>query len=288
MRNFVQIITTMLSAGAYHTLTVNRISEPGIYLTDEEGTEVLLPNRYVSLEDKVGDRIEVFVYHDSEDRLIATREHPYGKVGEVAYLKLVDKTIHGAFLDWGITAKDLFLPNRNMLGYVEPEHKYIVYIYRDSITGRTVASMSLKAFISNGELTLRRGQEVDIIVTQKLDAGFRVVINNRFWGMIYNNQIFGKVNIGDRMKAHVRRITDDNRVDLSLQREGYDEVKDSAERLMAQLEANGGKLPIHDDSTPEEVMKAVQMSKKVFKRAAGYLMKRGDITMSTKGIETAK
>ena len=275
----------MLNAGAYHTLKVNRISDHGLFLADDEGNEVLLPNRYVSLENRVGDMLDVFVYHDSEDRLIATTEHPYGKVGEVAYLKAVDKTIHGAFLDWGITAKDIFLPNRNMQGFVEPGRKYIVYIYRDSITGRAVASMGLRGFISNDELSLKRGQEVDIIVTQKMDAGFRVVIGNRYWGMIYANQIFGDVQIGDRMKAYVRRITEDNRVDLSLQQEGYDEVRKSADRLLEMVRTNGGRLGVHDGSAPEEVAQATGMSKKVFKRAAGYLMKRGDVEMTENGIK---
>lgn len=275
----------MLNAGAYHSLTINRISDHGLYLIDDEGNEVLLPNRYVSLQNKVGDVMDVFVYHDSEDRLIATTEHPLGKVGEVAYLRAVDKTIHGAFLDWGITAKDLFLPNRNMQGYVEPDRKYIVYIYRDSITGRAVATMTMKSFVSNDDLTLRRGQEVDIIVTQRMETGFRVVINNRNWGMLYDNQLFGSVNIGDRMKAYVRRITEDNRVDLSLQQEGYDEVKKSADRLLELMRANGGRLALHDASSPEDVAASTQMSKKVFKRTVGYLLKRGEITMDTTGIK---
>lgn len=274
----------MLKAGVHHTLKVNRISDHGLFLADEEGEEVLLPNRYVSLENRVGDMLDVFVYHDSEDRLIATTEEPLARVGQVAYLRAVDKTAHGAFLDWGITAKDLFLPNRNMQGYVEPGHKYIVYVYRDSITGRAVASMSLRSFIGNEELSLRRGQPVDIIVTQRLDQGFRVVIDDRYWGMIYNNQIFGRVEIGDRMKAFVRRITDDNRVDVSLQQEGYDEVKASADKLTALLRSHGGRLALHDGSSPQEVAEQTGMSKKVFKRTVGYLLKRGLVTMDNNGI----
>ena len=275
----------MFNAGAYHTLKVSRISDHGLYLSDEEGNEVLLPNRYVSLENRVGDMLDVFVYHDSEDRLIATTEKPYGKVGEVAYLRVVDKTVHGAFMDWGITAKDIFLPNRNMQGYVEPNRKYIVYIYRDSVTGRAVASMGLRSFVSNEGLALRRGQEVNIIIAQRMDNGFRVVIDNRYWGMIYDNQIFGDVQVGDRIKAYVRRITDDNRVDVSLQQEGYDEVKKSADRLLELLRSNGGSLPLHDGSAPEEVAARTGMSKKVFKRTSGYLMKRGDIEMGTGSIK---
>ncbi len=272
-------------AGIRHTLTVSRISDHGLYLTNDEGVEVLLPNRYVSLENRVGDTLNVFVYHDSEDRLIATTGRPLGMVGEVAYLKTVGKTNHGAFLAWGVEAKDLFLPNRNMVGYVEPGQSYVVYIYRDSITGRTVASMMLRGFIGNDELTLKRGQQVEIIVTQRMERGWRVVADNRFWGMIYDNQIFGaKVEVGARMTGFVRRISDDNRVDISLQQEGYDEVRSAAERLLGLLRAAGGTLPLHDGSSPEAVVAATGMSKKVFKRTVGYLMKRGDVKMTEQGI----
>ncbi|MCL2561082.1 MAG: S1-like domain-containing RNA-binding protein [Rikenellaceae bacterium] len=277
----------MLDAGTYHKLTVARISEHGLYLADEAGSEVLLPNRYVSLENRVGDTLDVFVYHDSEDRLIATTEKPLARVGEVAFLRAVDKTAHGAFLDWGITAKDIFLPNRNMHGYVEPQHSYIVYVYRDSITGRAVASMNLRSFISNDELSLRRGEQVEMIVTQRTERGYRVVIRNRYWGMIYDNQIFGDVRVGDRLTGWVRRITDDNRVDVSLQQEGYDEVRASADRLLTLLDAAGGSLPLHDASAPEQVAALTGMSKKVFKRTVGYLMKRGEIEMSEGGIARA-
>lgn len=275
-------------AGTRHRLTVSRISDHGIYLTDGEDVEVLLPNRYVSLENRVGDTLDVFVYHDSEDRLIATTEQPFGMVGEVAYLRAVDKTTHGAFLDWGVTAKDLFLPNRNMIGYVEPGNSYVVYIYRDSITGRSVASMALRGFIGNDELTLKRGQQVALVVTQRMDRGWRVVIDNRFWGMIYDNQIFGApVAVGARLTGFVRRISDDNRVDVSLQQEGYDEVRSAAERLMGLLREAGGTLPLNDGSSPADVSATTGMSKKVFKRTVGYLMKRGDVTMDEKGITIA-
>lgn len=278
----------MLNAGEYHTLTVNRISDFGLYLANDEGDEVLLPNRYVSLENKVGDKLDVFVYHDSEDRLVATTERPLAAVGDIAALKVVDKTVHGAFLDWGLTAKDIFLPNRNMIGMVEAGRKCVVYVYRDNITGRAVATMSLKGIVSNEEMKLKRGQKVNILVTLRTEQGFRVVIDGKHWGMIYRNQMFSPVAIGDKLEAYVRRITEDNRVDLSLQQEGYNEVKTSADKLMELIRKAGGRLPVHDDSTPEQISAATGMSKKVFKRTAGYLMKRGDITMTDKGIELPK
>ena len=274
----------MLTAGHYHTLKIDRISEHGLYLTDEEGAEVLLPNRYTSLQHKIGDTIEVFVYHDSENRLVATTEHPLATVGEVAYLQVVDKTIHGAFLDWGLKAKDLFLPNSNQMYRLEIGKKYPVYVYEDRVSGRVVATTYLKSFINNTEITVSPREEVDILIVAETPIGFRVTINNRHWGMIYRNQIFHSVQIGDRLKGYVVRITNDNRIDISLQRQGYDEVKHMADRLIELLHAHRGRLPVCDSSTPEQIQQLTQMSKKSFKRCAGHLMKQHKITMDDRGI----
>ncbi len=273
----------MIEAGTYHTLTVSRISDFGLYLTDGE-SEVLLPNRYVSLEDKVGDQKKVFVYHDSEDRLVATTETPRATVGQAAFLRVVDKSVHGAFLDWGLSAKDLFLPNRNMAGRLEPGESYVVYVYRDRVTGRAVATMQMRDYIRNEEPGPAKGEEVDILVAVRTEHGYRVVVNDRWWGMVYDNQLFSPLSIGDRARAFVRKVTEDNRIDLSLQKEGYDEVQDSAGRLVDLLRSAGGFLPLHDRSEPQAVSAATGMSKKVFKRTAGYLMKRGTISMDDKGI----
>ena len=267
-----------MKVGHIQTLKVNRISDYGLYLVDDEGQEVLLPNRYVSLTNAIGDEIEVFVYHDSEDRLVATTDKPLITEGRAAYLKVVDKNIHGAFLDWGLKGKDLFLPNRNQQGGVLAGRSYIVWLYVDNITGRCVATMKLKPFIDNDIITVKPRQKVDILIASESPIGYRAIIDSRHWGMVYKNQIFQKVQIGDRFEGFVRRITDDNRIDLSLRQEGYDGVATSADTLLAILRDNGGVLPVGDDSSPEQVHAATQMSKKVFKRAVGMLLKRGAIT----------
>ena len=267
-----------MKVGHIQTLKVNRISDYGLYLVDDEGQEVLLPNRYVSLTNAIGDEIEVFVYHDSEDRLVATTDRPLITEGRAAYLKVVDKNIHGAFLDWGLKGKDLFLPNRNQQGGVLAGRSYIVWLYVDNITGRCVATMKLKPFIDNDIITVKPRQKVDIVIASESPIGYRAIIDSRHWGMVYKNQIFQKVQIGDRFEGFVRRITDDNRIDLSLRQEGYDGVATSADDLLAILRDNGGVLPVGDDSSPEQVHAATQMSKKVFKRAVGMLLKRGVIT----------
>ena len=275
----------MLRAGYMQTLTVSRVSDHGLYLADEEQQEVLLPNRYTSLSDKVGDQKEVFVYHDSEDRLVATTETPLLKVGEVGYLRVVDKTPHGAFLDWGLHGKDLFLPNRNQQGGVLVGHEYLVYLYEDDITGRCVATEKLKAFVNNELISVKPREQVAILVASESPIGFRVVVNNRHWGMIYRNQIFQPVAVGDRLTAYVARITDDNRIDLSLQQSGLAQVRDSAEVLLRLLRENNGFIPLNDDSDPEEVRRMTRMSKKTFKRSLGMLLKRGLVETGPNGTK---
>lgn len=274
-----------MKVGQIQTLKVARISDFGLYLSDEEGQEVLLPNRFVSLKNAIGDEIEVFVYHDSEDRLVATTDRPLITEGRVASLKVVDKNIHGAFLDWGISGKDLFLPNRNQQGGVLAGRSYVVWLYVDNITGRCVATMKLKPYIDNDVITVKPRQKVDIVIASESPIGYRAIINSRHWGMIYKNQIFRPVRVGDSMEGWVRRITDDNRIDLTLQQQGYDGVTSSAETLLSLIKEHGGVLSVGDNSTPDEIHALTQMSKKVFKRAVGILLKRGDITAESTQIK---
>ena len=210
----------MLKAGRTQTLTVNRISDYGLYLIDDEQNEVLLPNRYVSLANKVGDTLEVFVYHDSEDRLVATTETPKLREGEAGFLRVVDKNLHGAFLDWGLAGKDLFLPNRNQQGGVLAGRNCLVYLYVDSVTGRCVATMKFKSYVNNDVITVKPRGEVSLLVASESPIGYRVIVNNRHWGMIYRNQLFRRIGVGDRLKGYVTRITEDNRIDVSLQQQG--------------------------------------------------------------------
>ena len=288
MHHNTDICNYMLKVGCIQKLTVSRVSDYGLYLADEQQNEVLLPNRYTSLTDQEGDEKEVFIYHDSEDRLVATTETPLLKVGEAGFLKVVDKTLHGAFLDWGLFGKDLFLPNRNQQGGVLAGRPTLVYVYEDSITGRCVATNKLKSFINNDVITLEARQKVSILVASESPIGYRVIIENRHWGMLYHDQLFRKISIGDRLTAYVRRITEDNRIDVSLQQAGYAQVKDSAAGLMQLLVEHGGALPINDHSTPEEIAALTLLSKKNFKRSLGTLLKSGAVVMTETGIKLTK
>ncbi|MBQ3043153.1 MAG: hypothetical protein IJD53_01735 [Alistipes sp.] len=275
-----------MRTGEIQRLAVSRISDFGLYLTDGEGVEVLLPNRFTRLDMKVGDEVEVFVYHDSEDRLVASTETPLIKAGEVAALRVVDKSIHGAFLDWGLSGKHLFLPNRNQQGAVIAGQKSVVYMYIDERTGRCVATNKIKPFIYNEHpLTVEVGDEVDVLVAFETPIGYRVVLDNRHWGMIYKNQLFRPIAVGDRCRGWVRKITEDLRIDVSLQQQGLAEVETSVAKLEKMLEEHGGVLAVNDHSDPKDVARLTSMSKKVFKRALGMLLKQGKVRQTEHGIE---
>lgn len=265
----------MLIAGEYYTLRVARSSDYGLYLTDEE-QEVLLPNRYVSEDLKENDTIKVFVYHDSEDRLVATTETPFATAGQVAVLEVVDRSIHGAFLDWGLSSKHLFLPISNQLYRIEKGQKCVVYIYVDSVTGRAVATTKLTGNIKNTEgIDYSYGQQVQGIVAQANDIGFRVIINGKHWAMVYRNQLYQRLSIGDTITAYVVKVTEDNRIDISMAKPGFKGVKDAAEDLLEIIKDNGGIIDLCDNSSPEDIARIAHVSKKVFKRSVGQLLKRG-------------
>lgn len=278
-----------MKVGEIQKLTVNRLSDYGLYLADEEGNEALLPNRYVSLSQKVGDTVEVFIYHDSEDRITATTDTPTITAGKVAWLKVVDKNIHGAFLDWGIAGKDLFLPNRNQQGGIVIGNSYPVYMYVDDITGRCVATNKLKSFVNNDDIvTVAKGQQVDVLVVSESAIGYRVIVENRHWGMLYKNQIFRPLSLGERTVAYVVKVTEERRIDLSLQRRGYVQVKDSASQLYEAIVAAGGELQLSDNSSPDEIQRVLQMSKKLFKRSLGVLLSHNKVVADDKSIKVVK
>ncbi|WP_283391293.1 CvfB family protein [Millionella massiliensis] len=277
----------MIRVANYNRLTIARATDNGLYLADDEGKEVLLPNRYIPQTYKIGDPIEVFIYTDSEDRLVATTETPKITEGGIAALQAVGFNYHGTFLDWGLP-KDLFVPKRNQQAPMLVGEWYVVTVYVDNVTGRAVATSKLNKIINNDEITVRPKEEVDILIAVRKPKGYRVVINDRHWGMLYDNQIFTDVKLGMRMKAYVRKIADDHRIDVSLQQEGFDQVKIAAQEILKMLDEANGTLPVGDKSDPEEVRLLTGMSKKIFKRAVGYLMSRGVVAngdTTTKRIE---
>lgn len=277
----------MIRAANYHRLTIARKTDNGLYLNDGEGNEVLLPNRYVPETYEIGDPMEVFVYTDSEDRPVATTDTPKIVEGGIAALQAVGFNYHGTFLDWGLP-KDLFVPKRNQQAPMLVGEWYVVSVYADNVTGRAVGTSKLGKIINNEEITVRPKEEVDILVAVRKEKGFRVVINDKHWGMLYDNQIFTDVKLGMRMKAYVRKIAEDHRIDVSLQQEGFDQVKIAADEVLKMIDEADGVLPVGDKSAPEEVRLATGMSKKIFKRAVGYLMSRGVVESGDTSVKRAE
>jgi predicted RNA-binding protein (virulence factor B family) len=279
----------MIQLGKRNDMKVLRMVDFGAYLDAGDIGEILLPNRYVPEGCKVGDEVNVFVYLDSEERLVATTQKSLVEVNHFACLEVKWVNEHGAFLDWGLM-KDLFCPFKEQKQKMQVGYKYVVYAYIDAVTYRIVASAKLEKFISNERPPYSKGDEVDIIVCQKTDLGFKVIVDEKFYGMLFDKDVFKPLRKGDRMKAYIKQIRPDDKIDVVLQNEsGRELVEGFAERLLQELFASeGGCLPYHDKTDADEIYRAFGVSKKTFKRAVGDLYKRNLITLSDSGIELRK
>lgn len=279
----------MIQLGKRNDMKVLRIVDFGAYLDAGDIGEILLPSRYVPEGCKVGDEVNVFVYLDSEERLVATTQKSLVEVNHFACLEVKWVNEHGAFLDWGLM-KDLFCPFKEQKQKMQVGYKYVVYAYIDAVTYRIVASAKLEKFISNERPPYSKGDEVDIIVCQRTDLGFKVIVDEKFYGMLFDKDVFKPLRKGDRMKAYIKQVRPDDKIDVVLQNEsGRELVEGFAERLLQELFASeGGCLPYHDKTDADEIYRAFGVSKKTFKRAVGDLYKRNLITLSDSGIELRK
>ena len=273
----------MINIGEYNTLTILREKEPGLFLSDEEGDEVLLPNRYVPKEFKIWDKLEVFVYLDNDERLVAVTDRPYITKGDFALLRCNDVTSHGAFLDWGMV-KELFCPFKEQAFKMKKGGWYLVHCYLDEETNRLVASSKTNHFLDNKELTVSQFEEVDLIVTHPSEIGMNVIVNKKHLGLIFNDDIFKDLSVGDRLKGIIKKIRPDNKLDIALGQIGYRNIEPNAEAILNELEDNSGFLNLTDKSSPEDIKEALQMSKKSFKKAVGTLYKQRLITIEDDGI----
>lgn len=273
----------MIQIGKYHNLIIAREAPPGLYLRDAEENEILLPNKYIPENFALGDEIEVFVYLDHEERPVATTLKPFVKLDEFAYLRCVETTEIGAFLDWGLE-KHLFAPFREQVQKMKAGEWYLIFCYLDLDTDRLVASSKVDAFLDNSELTVEAYEKVNIIVSNQTDLGFNVIVNGLHRGLIYKDDIFQKLHPGDKLEAYVKKTRSDGKIDITLQRPGYRSIEPNAQRILTALELNDGFLPLHDKSTPEEIHDRLQMSKKSFKKAVGVLYKKRLVELEEKGI----
>ncbi|GAO41864.1 CvfB family protein [Flavihumibacter petaseus] len=271
-----------IKVGDFNQLKVVRETGIGLYL-DDGATGILLPKRFVPDNVRVGDELEVFVYHDSEDRLIATTQRPMGKVGDIVPLKAVSVTPQGAFLDWGLM-KDIFVPRSKQLLPMRAGGVYIVKIYIDEQTGRVAATEKIESFLQNETLTVQEKDPVDLIVYRRTDIGYVLIINSQHTGVLHFSDIFRNIQVGDRMQGYIKTIRPENKIDLVLDRQGYDRIGGEAGRILEMLDQQGGFLPYHDKSDPEDIYNVFGMSKKTFKMAIGNLFRQKLITISEQGI----
>ncbi|MCD6346179.1 MAG: GntR family transcriptional regulator [Bacteroidales bacterium] len=275
----------MIEVGKYNTLKILRETTVGFYLGDESGEDVLLPNKYCPDEYDQDDEMVVFVYRDYADRKVATTLTPKIFMHEFALLKVTAVAEVGAFLDWGLE-KDLMVPFREQRQKMEEDRWYVVYLDIDTKTDRLFASNKIDNYLHNRELTVEEGEEVDLIVTQKSDLGFSVIVNNKHKGLVFKNEVFTDLNIGDTLKGFVKAIREDNKLDISIQAIGYLNVIDpNAQSVFRILSENNGYLAITDKSPPEEIYKQFGMSKKAFKKALGALYKQRKVEIQHEGIK---
>lgn len=276
----------MLKIGDYNTLKVNHKVDFGFYLDSGEQSNILLPAKYAPAGLKEGDSIEVFVYKDSEDRPIATTQKPLAKAGEFACLCVRDVNDSGIFLDWGLE-KNLLLPYSEAPRELKPGHKCVVYVSLDKASRRLVASAKFDKFIEKKDIGLKEGQQVSLLVCRLTPGGALAIIDDRYAGIIYESEMFEKLNIGDRLTGYVKKIRDDKKIDLTLRMSGRDEIESAKIRIMQMLLENGGTLKLGDKSPPELIKQKLKMSKLTFKKAIGGLYKDRKITIEADRISSA-
>lgn len=278
----------MTEVGKYNTLPILRSVDFGVYLDGGELGEILLPQRYLPEGSRVGDAVEVFVYYDSEDRVIATTERPYAQVGEFAVLKVNSVNPVGVFLDWGLASKELLVPFREQRAEMFPGKYYVVYLYADEVSGRIVATAKINRFLQKTPVDYTLNQEVSLLVTQETELGFKVIVDNAHWGMIYHNEIFKPVHRGDRLTGYVTHIRADEKVDVALQPVGYGGVDSLAQGILDAIRKNDGFLRFNDKSDAGEIAAAFGCSKKNFKKAVGALYRQRLIEILDDGIRLVK
>ncbi len=270
--------------GKYNTLSVIAVTPNGVYLDGHELGEILLPNRYVPTDCQVGNNINVFIYVDSAERVVATTEKALGQVGEFVSLKVAQVNKMGAFLDWGLP-KDLLVPYNQQHTKMEVGKYYLVRIFLDQHTDRIVASSKLDKFIDIWPAEYQQGDKVKLIIGGKTDPGFKAIVNDLHWGLLYDNEIFQPLRIGKKIDGFIKQVREDGRLDLILTRGSKNRVNSFADKLIDALQKNNGFLPLHDKSAPELIQRTLGVSKKTFKATVGNLLKKGKLTIEQNGIK---
>lgn len=273
----------MFKIGDYNKLKIDRNTSVGFYLTDGEGNDVLLPNKYIKDEYNIGDDITVFLYKDYDQRWIATTLTPWIKINEFASLRVRSVTDKGAFLECGLE-KDIFVPHREQSIKMQEGYRYVVYLYEDNQTNRLVASSKINKFVNNEQLDISPGDQVDMLIFETTPLGFNAIINQKYKGLIYHDETFQEVKVGTKMKGFIKSIREDNTIDVSLHPKGIKRLEEGAETILSYLKKHQGILYLTDNSKPEEIVSLLKMSKKNFKKSIGILYKQKLIALNEKNI----
>lgn len=276
-----------IELGKFNRLKVVKQVDFGMYLDDDIEGEILLPKRYVPQDCKVGDELDVFIYLDNEERLVATTQQPLVQVGQFACLEVAWVNQYGAFLNWGLM-KDLFVPFSEQKMKMQVGKRYVVHVHLDEESFRIVASAKVDRYLSKEKADYVPGQEVEVLIWQKTDLGFKAIIENRFGGLLYGSEIFQPLHTGMRLKAYVKQVRDDGKIDLMLQKPGAGKVDDFAKTLLEHIRSNGGRTPLNDKTPAEEIYAMFGVSKKTFKKAVGDLYKKRLVVLQDDGIVLAK
>lgn len=273
----------MATPGRFNTLRISKILDFGVYLDGEQLGEILLPMKWVPDHCRPDDPIDVFIYFDSEDRLIATTQKPYAQAGEFVLLKAKAVNETGAFMDWGLD-KDLLVPYREQKAKMVEGRSYLIYVYPDPKSGRLAGSARLERFLDKDTSVLQPGEAADLIIWLKTDLGYKAIINHRYEGLLYENEIFTPLKAGQKMKGYIRKIREDGKADLSLQKPGFEKIDALSERLIELLKQSHGHLGLNDKSSTDEIYLMLGVSKKTFKKAIGGLYKKRMIRLDDDGI----
>ncbi len=268
-----------MKLGEYNTLTVLRFTSVGAYLGDDQDNDVLLPNKYVTPEMELDSKVEVFLYLDSEDRLIATTLRPLLTLHTFAYLEVEQVNLYGAFMHWGVE-KGLMVPFKQQKARLQEGGFYLTYLLLDEATNRLVGSTKVNAFLSKDTTGLSEGDEVNLLICDTTENGIQVIVENKWHGLIFRNDISRTVKRGERTKGYIYTIREDGKLDIRLEPSGFlERIEPNAEKLLELLEKNAGKLPLTDKSDPDEIREQAGMSKKAFKQAVGNLYKQKRIML---------
>jgi hypothetical protein len=277
----------MAQIGRINKLTIKRIRDYGAHLDGGESGDILMPRRYVPEKAQPGDEVEVFVFADKEGRLRATTQKTYASVGQFAKLRVVACSAAGAYLDWGLQ-KDLFVPKSEQQDRMEEGKSYVVFVALDDKSKRISASSRLDKFLGLQPPNYAEGEEVDLVICEQTDLGYKAVVNNAHWGVVYKNEVFQKLHLGQELKGFIKKIRDDLKIDLSLQQSGYQKVDDISHAIFKIIKDHGGRIAVTDKSPPEEIYALFGVSKKIFKKAIGTLYKKRLISIDRKEIRLVK